>query len=353
MVIGPSRDDMGQSSSGGQIWSLPDTLADDVVRLYQHIASVPASDTDSAAAALRWPIAIVSEHFEHLLAFGLIRPTAPGSRQFTSVTPEAAAACILGGAQSHVTEAQQQIDRVRSNLLALDEVYREAQRTWKAPSEISVVEGLETVRSLLADLSRTCENELLSLQPGSGASAEALEQAGRLTMETLARGVRQRVIFHHTARAHLPTVSHVREISQAGAEVRSVADLPDRMLIIDGKMAVVPVAWRASRAGATIVRDPAVVSFMAATFETLWTAGTPFEVADNVPQAVIPDDLRQTIVQLLANGYKDEAIAHRMGVSVRTCRRHIADLMNDISASSRFQAGFLTAQSGGFSSPTG
>lgn len=38
---------------------------------------------------------------------------------------------------------------------------------------------------------------------------------------------------------------------------------------------------------------------------------------------------------------KDEMIARRLGMSLRTCRKHIAESMETLGASSRFQAGYL------------
>lgn len=52
------------------------------------------------------------------------------------------------------------------------------------------------------------------------------------------------------------------------------------------------------------------------------------------------------IGQLPAAGYADEIVARRMGVSVRTCRTHIARLMRTLGASSRTHLGALLAQSG-------
>jgi DNA-binding NarL/FixJ family response regulator len=49
---------------------------------------------------------------------------------------------------------------------------------------------------------------------------------------------------------------------------------------------------------------------------------------------------------LLAAGYADEIVARRMGVSVRTCRTHIARLMRTLGASSRTHLGALLAHSG-------
>ncbi|MCZ0982437.1 hypothetical protein O1L60_35735 [Streptomyces diastatochromogenes] len=49
---------------------------------------------------------------------------------------------------------------------------------------------------------------------------------------------------------------------------------------------------------------------------------------------------------LLAEGAKDEVIARRMGMSLRTCRRHIADLLEELGAESRFQGGVLAERAG-------
>lgn len=54
--------------------------------------------------------------------------------------------------------------------------------------------------------------------------------------------------------------------------------------------------------------------------------------------------LDRDIVRLLSEGLTDESVADRLDVSIRTVRRHVADLMVVLGASSRFQAGVLTEQ---------
>ncbi|MFF5702353.1 LuxR C-terminal-related transcriptional regulator [Streptomyces sp. NPDC012794] len=55
----------------------------------------------------------------------------------------------------------------------------------------------------------------------------------------------------------------------------------------------------------------------------------------------VSEELRQTIVLLLSEGLEDKVIARRLGMSERTCQRHIAEIMRAIGAKSRFQAGYL------------
>ncbi|WP_267958680.1 helix-turn-helix transcriptional regulator [Streptomyces sp. ADI98-10] len=70
----------------------------------------------------------------------------------------------------------------------------------------------------------------------------------------------------------------------------------------------------------------------AASFPLEWSNQ---EVAD------IADQLKQRMALLLSEGLTDRTIAKRMGMSVRTCRRHIAEIMERLGVKSRFQAGFL------------
>jgi DNA-binding NarL/FixJ family response regulator len=48
---------------------------------------------------------------------------------------------------------------------------------------------------------------------------------------------------------------------------------------------------------------------------------------------------RSFLLRQLLSGAKDEQIARTMGLSLRTIRRRIADLMIELGADTRFQAG--------------
>jgi len=59
-----------------------------------------------------------------------------------------------------------------------------------------------------------------------------------------------------------------------------------------------------------------------------------------------PSAAELLLLQLLADGAKDESAARSLGVSVRTVRRMVADLMRRLEARSRFQAGILAKRRG-------
>jgi DNA-binding NarL/FixJ family response regulator len=52
------------------------------------------------------------------------------------------------------------------------------------------------------------------------------------------------------------------------------------------------------------------------------------------------------VLMLMSSGVKDEAAARQLNVSDRTYRRHVADILSRLGASSRFQAGVEAVRRG-------
>ena len=57
-------------------------------------------------------------------------------------------------------------------------------------------------------------------------------------------------------------------------------------------------------------------------------------------------DLRRFLLQQLATGAQDEQIARTLGISLRTVRRRVSDVMTEVGADTRFQAGVEAARRG-------
>ncbi len=161
---------------------------------------------------------------------------------------------------------------------------------------------------------------------------------GRLDHENLRRGVRYRVLFPDAARLS----GQLNQLSLAGAEVRTEAEVPMEGVVIDGVVAVLP----ADGAGAAVFRLPGVVASIVGLFERIWPGATPLIPAD--PDAVGSGltSRERALLDLLCSGATDESAGARLGISVRTVRRMVADIMNRLGARSRFQAGVKLADRG-------
>lgn len=64
-----------------------------------------------------------------------------------------------------------------------------------------------------------------------------------------------------------------------------------------------------------------------------------------------PTDEERAVASLLVTGMTDEMAARRLGLSRRTFRRRLKALMDKLGARSRFQAGFMLAETGWASEP--
>ncbi|WP_144276673.1 response regulator transcription factor [Parenemella sanctibonifatiensis] len=92
------------------------------------------------------------------------------------------------------------------------------------------------------------------------------------------------------------------------------------------------LAWTdgavSARAGGAQALEPEELGDLEALAELLYEAGSD-------PAVVTPE----AVAALLAEGLTDTAAARRLGITDRQFRRHVAQLMDELGATSRFQAG--------------
>jgi hypothetical protein len=107
----------------------------------------------------------------------------------------------------------------------------------------------------------------------------------------------------------------------------------------------------AARGPAVVARTPAVLRMLREIFTIAWQSAIP--AADYSWLGARADDrLTGQILGSLQAGYKDDVAARKLGLSVRTYRRYVADLMRNMGAETRFQAGVRAAELG-LLSPSG
>jgi DNA-binding NarL/FixJ family response regulator len=139
---------------------------------------------------------------------------------------------------------------------------------------------------------------------------------------------------------------HLRQVAAQGAQVRiSSSPLPHETIILDRR--VVILAGQQSPGGReyTVTTSPVLVGGVYALFTAAWEAATDLgsylrgDVPDLTPEA-------RAILRALGAGLTDEAAARRLGTSLRTYRRRVAELMAALEAGSRFQAGLRASELG-------
>lgn len=182
--------------------------------------------------------------------------------------------------------------------------------------------------------------DILTLRP---------DQWRQPTHPALQRALTEALRSGRTARALYP----VRALEQApdalaerarmGEEIRVLAHVPTRLFVIPLTHALVPDMPGYETAGVLAVHERALVLLLAQYVELLWDRAVP------VPELDLRgarERSRRLLLSELAAGAADEQIARTLGVSLRTVRRRVADLMIDLGADSRFQAGVEAARRG-------
>ncbi|MFI6691438.1 LuxR C-terminal-related transcriptional regulator [Streptomyces sp. NPDC050433] len=210
---------------------------------------------------------------------------------------------------------------------------------------ITVLEGLPLIASVLSDASAAATSEILTAQPGGNRTKTSMEQGLRNSLAAIERGARLRHIYQHPARYSPHLKDYMTRVPADRLEVRTVEQTVERLIIIDREMALIPAD--PERTTALEIRHPALVTYLIQVYDVLWAQGTPLteHLTPTSPRTPVTQ-VQQSIARLLAEGTSDEVVARRMGISVRTCRSHIAKLMTALNASSRTHLGALLVQSG-------
>lgn len=265
---------------------------------------------------------------------------------FCAASPDVAIAAMVGPRESAHRQAELDLlaerartDRLRARLAALAPVYSDLARDRGLPG-VDVIEDMHAVRALIGGLSATCEHEIMACQPGGGRPPAALADALPRDLELLRRGIVLRSLYQHSARFHVPTQDYAEAVLAAGSQIRTVAEIPGQMIVIDSTTAFLPHVRH--EFGAIVVREPSILAYLCSAFEQSWNLGRPYQTGPSAARTAVTE-IRSSILTLLANGLKDDVIAKRMGLSVRACRGHIAELMETFGARSRFQAGVIAA----------
>lgn len=181
--------------------------------------------------------------------------------------------------------------------------------------------------------------DLLWLRPDQWRDARESRMV-ELVGEIVASGRASRAIYPVRALHDAPEALATR--MRIGEQVRVLPDLPTRLLIVGGTHAVVPEPLGQADLPLSVVQQSGVVDSLRLWFEELWGRAAVPALGDAEPLV----DLRRFLLEQLAAGARDDQIARKLGISLRTVRRRVADLMTELGADSRFQAGVEATRRG-------
>ncbi|MGW0658076.1 DNA-binding response regulator [Streptodolium elevatio] len=176
--------------------------------------------------------------------------------------------------------------------------------------------------------------------PGARAAVRNRMRAAAPTAFTPQKLLSPVALTDEEARAHL------RLVRGQGALVRiSRSPLPHETILIDRRVMILAGPEGPGGREYTVTTSQVLVDGVRSLFQALWDTSDDLETYLRGDFPHLDADGR-TILKALGSGQTDEAAAKGLGVSVRTYRRRVAELMAELEADSRFQAGLRAGELG-------
>jgi len=318
-----------------------DAVAEDV---YRAMLADRTLTVDDLCRLLGLPERQVRCALDELFERALIRRSSDYADGWRAIDPQTALLNLL--ARQHA-----ELERRRADIVtAQAEVAAFIAESASGDGHRERLPGIDQVISRLEQLAETARTQVLGITPGSAQTEASLAAARRNDARLLERGVAIREIVQDACRNDPATAAHARWLTEAGGQVRSSPTLPHRMILIDARIAIVPLDTADPRKGALQVTDPGIVGTLLALFEQIWQSAVPLGAGANPRRHGLSSRERE-LLRLLAAGLTDEAAAARLAISDRTVRRIMNDLCERLDAASRFEAGIKAAQAGWLEGP--
>ena len=283
---------------------------------------------------------VVDRALTTLAAQGLVR-LGPGGA--IEVVPPDISLPVLASAYEALAR------QTRSAAHELAQVYVQARNAQAIPdsSAIRILGSLDEIGPVTAEIIATAKVAVRCFRSVSPRT-KALFDSPMHAHEEPTRGaggvVLPQTAVYDTQLLELPRALEILDARERGGEqFRFTTGVPFSAVIVDDTAAVVDVsAFDPAGFGSALVKSRSLVVALRALFDHLWNLGAP------LPRAGLSDSERrdQTILGLLAAGATDATIARQTGVSQRTVERRVRALMDQVGASTRFQAGVQAARRG-------
>lgn len=231
---------------------------------------------------------------------------------------------------SEIEMASVAAEALQSHLLAAGETQDD---------EVKILVGREAIVAAHESLFDSAKREVCFFDKGPYVQArpDVTEDALQDEPEwrALERGVQLRVVYHPGFDPD--RLTELGLFAQKGEQART-APVPMKLILIDSHTALIP-SMRSYSPGhelrASVVQHALLVEALQWLFEAVWDTSVPIMSsysADNDPR-------RQMLVALLMTGSTDSAIANTLNINVRSVRRWIAELMDELGVTTRLQLG--------------
>lgn len=296
------------------------------------IEAATIAELTNAGLALRLP----DEHPAH--------PVAIDEPRLVATTPDEALARLLIAEEKRLNARQERLLEVRNELAGLRASFETARGGSRPTGLVEIIVGRAAIEAAHRAVHVAAQREL-SICDTAYFDVPPETPVVILPEPTkLMAGLRFRTIYDHSIFDLDPEHGAITlSESLAGGEIqRLVPELPLKFVLADESLALVALTLTGLD-GALLVRSGPFLQLLRLYFELLWQRAVPIGGEDETANE---HEMYGAIPRLLATGLSDDAVARQLGLSVRSVRRKIAEMMDDLGAVTRFQAGVLAERAG-------
>jgi sugar-specific transcriptional regulator TrmB len=306
--------------------------------LYEEIVTAGGIGVTDARIKARGEL---HEAFQLLVEVGLVNKSDDGAH-WRAVDPAAVQAQVVAPLGQQGAELIAESAHWAQAFSTLSHAWRRSPSAVGGP--FAELRGEATIGNFLGSLVNDAEIELLTAQPQDRRGVKQLGEAGAREIAVLKRGVKMRTLYQHAARRGADTRKYVAAVTAAGAEVRTLDEFFNRLIVVDRRVAIIPS--HEGVGAAMVINERSMVLYLVDMFERHWERARPFTSSESSLMRDIAAEQRAMTIRMLLEGRADPAGAKRLGVSPRTYAGYVADLKNEFEVETRFQLGYEMGKRG-------
>ena len=267
----------------------------------------------------------------------------PAQRSISLTVPEADRDPTFVDVAEPVSD---QVEMALHNAQALLDAALRMNQSRRASAAVRSIGEDEAMRTAAGALLRGARREVFIVTPGRALCPEdKLAASTQLLAALRSHGVKVGLLGTPSTVADPRGRAHLIQLDRIGVNVRIARHNLQEMIMVDREVALLRARTAPGHHQRLIVRTAAVVHSFCGFLSATWAATVPLEAYTRYED---PDQVAEVaqIIESLGMGYKDDVAARKLGLSVRTYRRRVAEIMELLNATSRFQAGVRAVELG-------